>query len=74
MSITRKEYIDFFEKWLYREFPRNESDCDNYYILKKVEHHIENDEQATEWGNRSCWTMYNLITENSKYAFEGHNG
>jgi hypothetical protein len=54
------EYMAFFEKWLYYQFPRVEDDWDNLDIIRKVASIIEDDEGASYWGDRDCWTMHDM--------------
>jgi hypothetical protein len=52
------EYMAFFEKWIYYQFPRVEDDWDNLDIIRKVASIVKDDEGAAYWGDRDCWTMH----------------
>ena len=66
MKSNFEEYMNFFEKWLYYQFPKVESDWENHDILKKVAKIVEDDEGASYWGDRDCWAMYNNAIEQIK--------
>ena len=61
--MTHTEYMRFFERWLQNQFPREESDWDNYEVLKVVAKIVADPEELTHWAERTCWAMYDLAKE-----------
>ena len=55
--MTFDEYMDFFTKWLYYQFPRIEDDFNNYYIIQSVAKIVSDADDLEHWGNRDCWSM-----------------
>ena len=65
MTLTMKnsaysEYMEFFEKWLFYQFPRVEDDFDNLDILRTVAKIVSDPDELAHWANRDCWSMYDL--------------
>jgi hypothetical protein len=56
-TMTKNEYNDIFEKWLYYQFPRSEDDWNNFYILKTVAKIVSDDDELQHWANRDNWSM-----------------
>ena len=54
------EYMSFFEKWLYYQFPSVDDNWNNLDILRKVASIVVDDEGSAYWGDRDCWTMYDM--------------
>ena len=59
MKTTHTEYFNFFSKWLQYQFPTD----DNKRILLNAAAIVTNDEDAAEWGDRDCWTMYDMANK-----------
>jgi len=51
-KMTKAEYMEFFTKWLYYQFPRNGDDWGNFYILKTVSQIVSDDDELQHWANR----------------------
>ena len=56
-KMTKAEYMEFFTKWLYYQFPRNGDDWGNFYILKTVSQIVSDDDELQHWANRDNWSM-----------------
>lgn len=56
--MTQAEYMDFFERWLHKQFPSTDSDWDNYALLRTAGEIVKDSDDLKDWGNRSCWAMY----------------
>ena len=62
--MTLKEYMSFFERWLQYQFPREDDDWLNFYVLRKVAQIVEDPDDLAYWANRDCWSMYDLAKQN----------
>jgi len=59
-----KDYLTFFSKWLDRQFVHQDEEAHKQYILAIVsENYITDEDEATYWGNHSCWSMYQLASK-----------
>ena len=56
-TMTKSEYMEFFTKWLYYQFPRVDDDWSNFYILKTVAKIVSDDDELQHWANRDNWSM-----------------
>lgn len=63
MKCTRTEYLEFFNTWLTREFPRNSNLIRNTLILREAQKIVDSDNEAAFWGDRTCWQMYDRANE-----------
>jgi hypothetical protein len=59
-SITHDEYMEFFEKWLFYQFPRKEDDFSNLAILRTVAKIVSDADELSHWAARDCWSMYDF--------------
>ena len=62
MKSTRSEYISFFNNWLHYQFPRNADVVRNVLIIREVNKIISDDDEASYWGDRDCWTMHDIAS------------
>jgi hypothetical protein len=53
-------YMEFFEKWLFYQFPREEDDFSNLAILRSVAEIVSDPDELSYWAARDCWSMYDL--------------
>ena len=59
-----KDYLTFFSNWLDRQFVYQDEELHKQYILAIVsEKYIIDEDEATYWGNQSCWSMYHLASK-----------
>jgi hypothetical protein len=63
MKSTRAEYLNFFSKWLNYQFPRNSDIVRNVLIMREVQKIVDSDEEAAYWGDRDCWTMHGIASQ-----------
>ena len=63
MKSTRTEYLNFFNNWLYYQFPRNADIVRNTLIMREVKLIVDTDEEAAYWGDRDCWTMHDIASK-----------
>lgn len=63
MKTNHTEYFNFFAKWLKYQFPTMGDEENNKRILLKAATIVTNDEDAAEWGDRDCWTMYDMANK-----------
>ena len=56
-TMTKSEYMEFFTKWIYYQFPRTDDDWGNFYILKTVAKIVSDDDELQHWANRDNWSM-----------------
>ena len=72
MKSTRSEYLNFFNNWLHYQFPRNADMVRNVVIMREVKNIIDSDQEAAYWGDRYCWTMYDIASKQvQSRAIEG---
>jgi hypothetical protein len=72
MKSTRSEYLNFFNNWLHYQFPRNADMVRNVVIMREVKNIIDSDQEAAYWGDRDCWTMYDIASKKvQSRAIEG---
>ena len=72
MKSTRSEYLNFFNNWLHYQFPRNADMVRNVVIMREVKNIIDSDQEAAYWGDRDCWTMYDIASKQvQSRAIEG---
>jgi hypothetical protein len=64
--MTHKEYMSFFDKWIFYQFPRKEDNWDNLDILKTVAGIVADPDDLAHWASRDCWSMYHLAKELTK--------
>ena len=61
--MTHAEYMAFFDKWIFYQFPRLEDNWRNLDILRKVSHIVADPEELAYWVKRDCWSMYDLAKQ-----------
>lgn len=61
--MTHSEYMAFFDKWIFYQFPREEDNWDNLDILRTVAKIVSDPDDLAHWVNRDCWSMYDLAKE-----------
>jgi hypothetical protein len=72
MKLNRAEYLTFFDKWLNYQFPRNADIVRNVLITREVQKIVCDDDEAAYWGDRDCWTMYDMASKQiQSRAIEG---
>jgi hypothetical protein len=72
MKSNRAEYLTFFDKWLNYQFPRNADIVRNVLITREVQKIVCDDDEAAYWGDRDCWTMYDMASKQiQSRAIEG---
>lgn len=72
MKSTRSEYLNFFNNWLHYQFPRNADIVRNVLIMREVQNIVDSDSEAAYWGDRDCWTMYDIASKKvQSRAIEG---
>lgn len=64
--MTHREYMAFFERWLFYQFPRDEDNWTNINLLRVVAKIVQDPEDLLHWAARDCWSMYHLAMENKK--------
>jgi hypothetical protein len=64
--MKKEEYMRFFERWIYYQFPRVEDDWDNVYILKTVAQIVSEPDELAHWEKRDCWSIYDLAKNEAK--------
>ena len=67
-----KDYLAFFTNWLGYQFSHKDEETHRNLILSVVkEKFITTDEEASYWGHRDCWTMYDLANKvlQQKYKY-----
>ena len=60
---THTEYMAFFDKWIFYQFPRLEDNWRNLDILRTVSKIVSDPDELAHWANRDCWSMYDLAKE-----------
>lgn len=63
MKSTRTEYLEFFSKWIHYQFPRSSDLIRNVLIIGEVKKIVCDDDEAAYWGDRDCWTMYDMASK-----------
>ena len=63
MKSTRAEYLNFFDKWLNYQFPRNADIVRNVLTMREVQKIVCDDDEAAYWGDRDCWTMHDMANK-----------
>lgn len=63
MKTNQIEYFNFFAKWLHYQFPRMDDAENNKRIIDNVSKIVTDDALANEWGDRDCWTMYDMANK-----------
>lgn len=59
-----KDYLAFFTKWLDYQFTHQDEELHKEYILAIVsEKYITDEDEASYWANRDCWSMYHLASK-----------
>lgn len=59
-----KDYLAFFTKWLDYQFVHEDEIAHKEMILALVsEKYITDEEEASYWANRDCWSMYYLASK-----------
>jgi hypothetical protein len=72
MKSNRSEYLNFFQNWLYYQFPRNADIVRNVLIMQEVRKIVDDDQEAAYWGDRDCWTMHDIANKKiQSRAIEG---
>jgi hypothetical protein len=61
--MTHHEYMAFFDKWIFYQFPRAEDNWRNLDILRTVAKIVSDTEELKHWTKRDCWSMYDLAKE-----------
>jgi len=64
MKSTRTEYLAFFRNWLFYQFGRQSDVLRNLIIVAEVKKIVFDDDEAAYWGDRDCWTMHKIATDN----------
>ena len=64
--MTHREYMAFFERWLFYQFPRDEDNWSNLDLLRVVAKIVQDPEDLLHWAARDFWSMYHLAMENKK--------
>ena len=62
-TMTHNEYMAFFDKWIFYQFPRLEDNWYNLDILREVARIVEDDDDLQYWANRDCWSMRDLAVK-----------
>ena len=65
-TMTHDEYMTFFERWLFYQFPRDEDNLSNLDLLRVVAKIVQDPEDLLHWAARDFWSMYHLAMENKK--------
>lgn len=63
MKCNQAEYIAFFTKWLFYQFNRPSDRLRNLLLIGEVKRIVTDDEEAAYWGDRDCWTMYDIVSK-----------
>ena len=59
-----KDYLTFFSQWLNKQFVHQDEELHKQYILEIVsDKYITDEDEATYWANRDCWSMYYLASK-----------
>jgi hypothetical protein len=59
-----QDYLTFFSKWLDHQFVHDDEELHKRYILKIVsEKYIIDEDEASYWSKRDCWSMYHLASK-----------
>ncbi len=61
--MTHTEYMAFFDKWIFYQFPRVEDERGNLDILRTVAKIVSDPDELAHWASRDCWSMYDLAKE-----------
>jgi hypothetical protein len=61
--MTHTEYMAFFDKWIFYQFPRLEDNWRNLDILREVARIVADPDDLQHWANRDCWSMYDLASK-----------
>ena len=64
--MTHTEYMAFFDKWIFYQFPREEDNWQNLDILRTVSKTVADPEELRHWSSRDCWSMYDLAKSTQK--------
>ena len=65
-TMTHTEYMAFFDKWIFYQFPREEDNWRNLDILRTVAKIVSDPDDLADWVKRDCWSMYDLAKEQTK--------
>jgi len=60
---THDEYITFFTKWVFYQFDRPSERIRNTLLIREVKRIVSDDDEAAYWGDRDCWSMYDLASK-----------
>ena len=60
---NRDEYITFFTKWMFYQFPRASERMHNILVIREVAKIVCDDDEAAYWGGRDCWTMHDMANK-----------
>ena len=72
MKSNRKEYIQFFTNWISYQYARESDQIHNLRLIREMERIVTDDEEAAYWGDRDCWTMHGIASQQiQNRAIEG---
>ena len=61
--MTHSEYMQFFDKWLNYQYPRQEDKFNNLALLMTVAQIVDDEDELAHWQNRDCWSMFHHAKE-----------
>jgi hypothetical protein len=56
--MSELEYLEFFDRWIKRQFPRDDDAQNNSVVLNKVAQIVSDADELAHWTNRDCWSMF----------------
>jgi hypothetical protein len=62
--MTMQDYLAFFKKWLDYQFSHDDQEPHKALIFSVVtKEFVTDEEEASYWSNRDCWSMYDLANK-----------
>ena len=61
-TVNRDEYLNFFTNWIFYQFDRPSNRIRNILIIREVSKIVCDDDEASYWGGRDCWTMHDTAS------------